>query len=228
MGYGFTVTPLLLLLDFSPLKTVPAVLISSLVGDLLSSYYHHQFKNVDFGVRSRSFKIAIVMGSLGSIGAFFGALIATGISKFYLSLYIGTLVTFLGFFVLFSRKMKIGFSWSKIIALGVLGAFNKGLSGSGFGPVITTGGLMAGIDEKAAVSIQSLSESFVAVVGFLTFVLAGTQIDWHLVLAMSIGVALSAPVAAFFVHRIDSKRLRSLIALVAILLGTSTLVRLVL
>lgn len=226
MGYGFTVTPLLLLLDFSPLKTVPAVLFSSLVGDLLSSYYHHQFKNVDFSVRSRSFKIAIVMGSLGSIGAFFGALVATGISKFYLSLYIGALVTFLGFFVLFSRKMKIGFSWSKVIALGVLGAFNKGLSGSGFGPVITTGGLMAGIDEKAAVSIQSLSESFVAVVGFLTFALSGTQIDWYLVLSMSIGVALSAPVAAYFVHKIDSKKLRSLIAFVAILLGTSTLVRL--
>jgi len=175
MGYGFTVTPILLLLGFSPLQTVPAVLISSLVGDILSSYYHHQFKNVDFSVNSKSFKIAIVMGGLGSIGALFGALVATRISKFYLSLYIGILVTLLGFFVLFSRKMRIGFSWSKVIALGVLGAFNKGLSGSGFGPVITTGGLMAGIDEKAAVSIQSLSESFVAIVGFLTFIVGGTN-----------------------------------------------------
>lgn len=104
-------------------------------------------------------------------------------------------------------------------------AFNKGISGSGFGPIVTTGGLLVGLDEKATVSIQSLSELFASIVGFLTFVLSRVQIDIHLTLAMTIGVALAAPLAAFIVHKIPSKKLRWLIALTTILLGISTLIR---
>jgi len=225
MGYGFTVTPLLLILGFNPIQAVPAVLLSSVVGNILSSYFHHQFKNVDFSVSSRHFRISFVMGGLGSIGSLFGALVAIGISKLYLNLYIGIMVTTLGFFIIISRKMKIIFSWPVMFALGVLGAFNKGISGSGFGPIVTTGGLLVGLDEKATVSIQSLSELFASIIGFLTFILSGVQIDVYLTLAMTIGVALAAPLAAFIVHKMPGEKLRWLIALAAILLGISTLIR---
>jgi len=225
MGYGFTVTPLLLILGFSPIQAVPAVLLSSVVGNLLSSYFHYQFKNVDFSVSSKHFRISILMGGLGSIGSLFGALVAIGISKLYLNLYIGIMVTTLGFFILISRKIKIDFSWLRMVALGVLGAFNKGISGSGFGPIVTTGGLLVGLDEKVSVSIQSLSELFASMVGFLTFLLSRIQIDMYLTLAMTIGVALAAPLAAFIVHKVPGEKLRWLIASAAILLGFSTLIR---
>lgn len=225
MGYGFSVTPLLLLLGFSPIKAVPSVLLASLVGNVLSSYFHHRFKNVDFSVNSKHFRISLVMGGLGSIGSLFGALIAIGISKFYLNLYIGIMVTILGFFVLFSRKMKIVFSWPKMVVFGIVGAFNKGISGSGFGPIVTTGGLLVGLDEKATVSIQSFAELFASIVGFLTFVLSSVQIDLHLTLAMTIGVALASPLAAYIVHKMPGEKLRWLIAITAILLGIIILIR---
>lgn len=227
MGYGFTLTPLLLLLGYTPCQTIPAVLISSVIGDLISSFFHQEYKNVDFSFKSRSFKIAAVIGGLGGVGALVGALVAVGISSFHLKLYIGILVTVLGFFVLFSRKlrMKMDFSWSKMVILGTLGAFNKGLSGSGFGPVVTTGGLLTGLDEKSVVAIQCLSELPVCVIGFLTFVISGVCIDWNLALWVSVGVIFASPIAAFFVHKISSEKLRPLIAITAIILGISTLVK---
>lgn len=225
MGYGFSVTPLLLLLGFSPIKAVPSVLLASLVGNILSSYFHHRFKNVDFSVNSKHFRIALVMGGLGSIGSLFGALIAIGISKFYLNLYIGIMVTILGFFVLFSRKMKIDFSWPKMVVFGIVGSFNKGISGSGFGPIVTTGGLLVGLDEKATISIQSFAELFASIVGFLTFVLSSVQIDLPLTLALVIGVTFASPLAAYIVHKMPGEKLRWLIAITAILLGIIILLR---
>lgn len=179
MGYGFTVTPLLLLLGYNPVEAVPAVLISSVVGDVLGSYFHQEYKNVDFNLGRRSLKIAIVIGAFGDIGAIFGALLAIGISTLYLKTYIGILVSLLGFFVLFSDKLRIkmDFSWPRMILIGVIGAFNKGISGSGFGPVVTTGGLLSGLDEKSTVAIQCLSELPVCIIGFLTFMIKGCCFD---------------------------------------------------
>jgi uncharacterized membrane protein YfcA len=225
MGYGFSVTPLLLILGFSPIKAVPAVLLASLISNILSSYFHHQFKNVDFSVKSKHFRISLVMGGLGSIGSLFGALVAIEISRFILNLYIGIMVTLLGFFVLFSKRVKIVFSWPRMIVFGVIGSFNKGISGSGFGPIVTTGGLLVGLEEKAIVSIQSFSELFASAVGFLTFMFSRVQIDLYLTLAMVIGVAFASPLAAFIVHKMPSDKLRLLIAITAVLLGILILIR---
>ena len=227
MGYGFTVTPILLLLDYSPNEAVPAVLVASVIGDLLGSYFHQEYKNVDFSFKSRSFKIALVLGVFGGIGALFGALLAIGISTIYLKTYIGVLVTVLGVFVLFSDRLRIrmDFSWPKMLIMGILGAFNKGVSGSGFGPVVTTGGLLSGLDEKSTVAIQCLSECPVCIIGFLTFVLKGCCIDWNLVMCISLGAAFSAPVAAWFVHKVPSDKLRPMIGISAVILGLFTLVK---
>jgi uncharacterized membrane protein YfcA len=226
MGYGFTVTPILLLLGFGPRVAVPSVLFSSFVGALTSSFFHHRFRNVDFGLGGDSLRISAIIGGLGAVGGSVGALIALEVSTFYLSLYIGALVTASGLFVLLSRGFRPSFSWSKIVAISFLGAFNKGLSGSGFGPIVTTGGLLSGLDEKASVSIQSLSESPVSLVGFLTFILSGTPIDWALVIALTTGVVLASPLAALVVQRLDKERLRILIGLAAMAVGGATLVRL--
>lgn len=227
MGYGFTVTPTLLLLGFSPIEVVPAVLLSSIVGDILSSLFHHQLKNVDFSLHSRETKISLVVGILGGLGAIFGALVTLSLPAFYLRLYIGTLVTIMGFFVLFTRKRKGGeFSWGKMLGLAVMGSFNKGLTGSGFGSIVTSGGLLIGIKEKAAVSIQCFAETFVCITGLLTFALSKVQVNWYLALFVSLGVALSSFPAAFFVSKMDSKTLRWMIALAAIILGLAILIRL--
>jgi len=226
MGYGFTVTPILLIIGYDPIQAVPAVLFASFVGGVLSSLFNQLLGNVDFRLAGQAFRTSAMIGGLGSAGAILGALLAVGISKFVLNIYIGLLVTASGIFVLRSKGISFEFSWIKIMAISVLGAFNKGLSGSGFGPIVTTGSLLSGIDEKASVSIQALSELPVSLVGFLTFLYTGTLIEWGVTLALSLGVVVAAPIAAWFVQRMDAEKLRSFIGAAAIVVGLSTLVKL--
>jgi uncharacterized membrane protein YfcA len=225
MGYGFTVTPILLLLGFTPKHAVPSVLFSSFVGALLSSYFHHRLGNVDFSLGSESLRVSTMIGVLGVFGGLSGALLAIGISPFHLSLYIGTLVTASGAFVLLSRGLKIEFSWPKIVAISLLGAFNKGLSGSGFGPIVTTGSLLSGLDERASVSIQALSEFPVSLTGFLTFILSGTGFNTSLITALTLGVILASPLAAKVVHNLKQDKLRAMIGITAVLVGGATLLK---
>jgi len=39
-------------------------------------------------------------------------------------------------------RTRFNFSWKKIFGIEILSAFNKGISGGGFGPVVTSGQLM--------------------------------------------------------------------------------------
>lgn len=226
MGYGFIVTPLLLILGYNPLQIIPTILVSSLVGNLLSAIFHHKLKNVDFSLQSCDFRIALVIGGCGSIGSLFGALLAVKIPTFYLSLYIGVMVIVIGVFILYSMREKIHFtfSWLRMATLGLIGAFNKGISGSGFGPIVTTGGLLVGLNEKATVSIQSLSELFASSIGIATFILSGVQLDTYFTVAVATGVALASPIAAVIVKRSAGAKLRVMIALIAILLGSFTII----
>jgi hypothetical protein len=223
MGFGLTMTPILLLSGYPPHQIVPALLFSSMLGNLVSPFFHHKFKNVDFSLCSHHFNMSVLIGILGVLGSFVGASVSIGISDFYLSLYIGLLITALGLFLLLNKKLRASFSWLKLAFLSLFGAFNKGISGSGFGPITTTGMIVMGVDEKVAVSIQTFSELFVSIAGFLTFVLAGSQIAWNLLLPLSIGVVLSTPLAAFVVHKFESRKLRTAIAIVTVVLGVVTL-----
>jgi len=225
MGYGFIVTPLLLILGYNPIQIIPAILVSSLVGNLLSAIFHHKLRNVDFNLKSRDFKIALVIGGCGSIGSLFGALLAVEISQLYLSLYIGIMVIAIGLFILSSQYLSFKFSWLRMTALGLIGAFNKGISGSGFGPIVTTGGLLVGLSEKVTVSIQSLSELLASSVGLATFILSGVHIDAYFTIAIVTGVSIASPLAAVIVKRSSGEKLRWMIAFTAILIGFFTLIR---
>ena len=226
MGFGLTMTPILLFSGYTPKEIVPALLLSSLIGNILSSFFNHHLKNADFTPGSHLFKIVILIGAVGIAGSIAGATLNTEISNFYLGLYIGTLITGTGLFLLLNKSLVIDFSWVKIALLGLFGSFNKGISGSGFGPIVTSGLLYMKISEKEAVSVQSFSELFISLVGFVTFVVYGSAVNWDLTLSLSVGVAVSAPVAAFIIKKSDGKSLRRAIAVVTIILGVATMVRL--
>ena len=63
------------------------------------------------------------------------------------------------------------------------------------------------------------------VVVVLMYILIGENIDWSLSILLSIGVALSAPVSAFIVRKIESRKLRLAIGIFTLLLGLSTILK---
>lgn len=223
MGYGFTVTPLMLVIGFTPQEAVPAVLFSSFVGGCCSSIWNHRMHNVDFNFKGKAFKIAAFTAGLGVLGAIAGVYISFNIPQRILGLYIGVLVMAIGAVVLYSKNLISEFSWNKMVGISLVGSLNKGLTGSGFGPIITTGAMLSGINEKESVSIQSLSESAVSLVGFAMYLVMGGYVDYQILATMSIGVIIASPLAAKIVNKIDGKTLRMLVGVLAVIIGAYTI-----
>ena len=225
MGFGFTVTPIMLLLGYSPIETVPCVLFASSIGGLTSSYFNHQAHNIDLSIGSRALKIAVFTGVLGVVGAIAGVTASFNLPTRITGLYIGVLVMASGGLVLYSKALISEFSWGRMTFISLLGALNKGLTGSGFGPVVTTGAMISGISEKASVSIQSFSEAIVSIAGFITYFYMHRQVDWPLIVAMSAGVVIASPISARIISRLKGSRLRLMVGVLAIVIGLFTFVK---
>ncbi len=225
MGYGTILTLILLMMGFDPLQIVPAMLISQFIGGLLASFFHHRFENANFAIGGEHLRAAIVLGVLSAAGAVASIFVAISRFKFYLSLYIGLLATIMGLVVFVTRDRKYNFSWAKMVVVGLFAAFNKGLSGGGYGPIITVGQIMSGVAENSAVSITSLSEALVSLTAVFAYILTGRSVDWVLTFCFVIGASFSAPVAAIIVKRTESGELKVLIGVVTFLLGLATILK---
>jgi len=223
MGYGTILTPVLLLMGLDPLQVVPAVLVSQLSGDFLATLFHHRFKNVDLSFGSKHFKIAVLLSTLSLAGSVIGVAVMISLPSFLVSLYIGALFALTGLIVLITIKKNYKFSRFRLFCLGSLAAFNKGISGGGYGPIVTTGQILAGIKVRPAIAIISLSEGITCAVAVLMYVIIGKDIDWLLSIALSIGVVSSTPLTALIVRKVESQKLRLLIGTCTLVLGLSTI-----
>jgi uncharacterized membrane protein YfcA len=252
MGYGTALTPLLLLFGFEPLQVVPAVLVSELVTGLLAAAMHHAVGNVDLKPKSTNpghvlkkvqelgvaesfrrgiplhLKVALLLALLSIAGTVAAVLLAISLPKFYLKLYIGLLVLAMGVVILATMNTQYGFSLRKIAFLGLVASFNKGMSGGGYGPVVTGGQLLAGVEGKNAIGITSLAEGLTCAVGLTAYVLTKRVADWTLAPYLVIGAVLSVPLSAYTVKRIKTRGLRAIIGIVTLLLGAVTLLKLAL
>lgn len=225
MGYGTTLTPLLLLVGFTPVQIVPIVLLSEFVTGLVAAGFHHTYQNVSFRKDSLDLKVALVLALIGIVGAVIAVSIALHLPAWVVKVYIGVLVLALGIFVLVTPSGSQRFSWGRLVGIGLLSSFNKGLSGGGYGPIITAGQILAGLSPKAAVGITSLAEGVVSLVGVIMYWITVSGVEWPLALPILLGAVISTPLAAFTVQRLPMRSLRFLIALLAITLGIVTLVR---
>jgi uncharacterized membrane protein YfcA len=242
MGYGTTLTPLLLLLGFNPLAVVPAILASELVTGGLAAYLHHREGNVTFDFRndknhrlvrkfrllgymprSNASKIAIVLAACSLAGAVGAVFLAVSIPKLYLKIFIGVIVLAMGVLILIRRRSSMDFSWKKITGLGVLAAFNKGLSGGGYGPLVTSGQILSGVDTKNSVAITSLAESFTCLVGVCSFLLLGNSFEWKLTLILMAGAVASVPFSTKLVKRLKVSSFTMIVGVATVVLGLFTL-----
>ena len=249
MGYGTTLTPVLLLLGYEPMQIVPAVLLSELITGLLAGILHHSLGNAELLPRNFSFskitaslknngikacfnkncplhlKIALVISSCSIIGTLAAVLLAVNIPTLWLKLYIGVMVLAIGVVILLSSRKNQIFSWRRITALGLVASFNKGLSGGGYGPVVTGGQILAGVEGKSAVAITSLSEGLTCLVGVILYCLTRGSVDWTLAPYLAIGSVLSVPFAALTVRHIKTEYLKWVIGAATLLLGSATLIQ---
>jgi uncharacterized membrane protein YfcA len=228
MGYGTTLTPVLLAFGYEPIEIIPAVLFSEFITGVSAGFFHHEFGNVDLRPGTRDFKVAAVLTTLSTLGVILAVFIAVNIPSWVVKLYIGTIVLCLGLLLLKQKEREMPFSWRRIGGLGFLAAFNKGMSGGGYGPVVTSGQVLSGIRGRNAVGIASLAEGITSIVGVVVFLSSGTPIPWQLAPSLLLGAIASVPISAYVVSRIPVGRLTLLIGGLSTTLGGYTLLRLIL
>ncbi|MFI4910582.1 MAG: sulfite exporter TauE/SafE family protein [Sedimentisphaeraceae bacterium JB056] len=251
MGYGTTLTPILMLVfGFDVLQIVPAVLLSELLSGLLAAFLHHKHGNVNLKPHTLEFneiskqlksigyiesfkkntplhlKIAILLAVCSIAGTLAAVFIAVNIPQYWLKIYIGGLVLTMGIVVLICMNKSFRFSWSKMTILGIIASFNKGLSGGGYGPVVTSGQVLSGVDGKSAVGITSFAEGLTCFVGVSLYLLSKSQsCDLRLAPWLCIGSLAAVPLSAITVSKVNEKKFKAVIGCFAIAIGAFTLIK---
>ncbi len=243
MGYGTTLTPVLLILGFSPLHAITAVLLSQFIGGIIAGLAHQQFGNIklDFSrdnklIKDRlrglgylpsyfDSKVILVLALCGIIGVLIGTFTAVNIPKIVLETYVGAMVLGIGLTIILKRGHAGALSWRGLIALGLISAFNKGVSGGGYVPLVTGGQIISGRETRNSLGSTTIAVTIVSAMGFLSHFLLKGDIYWMLAMATSIGSILAAPFAALTVRKVTAKLLRLGIGLANIILGAFTLAK---
>jgi len=224
MGYGTTLTPILLILGYNPLQIVPAVLLSELLTGVSAAFFHHRFKNVNFKIGTIDSKTVFVLAGCSILGTVAAVFIALNLSIFYVKLYIGVLVFSMGLVILINLNNTFKFSWIKISSLGLLAAFNKGISGGGYGPLVTSGQILSGVKSKNAIGITSLSEGLTCMVGVVVYLIYTNHIiEWNLAPSLILGAILSVPFATYTVKKFKMGKLKLIVGISTLILGMVTL-----
>ena len=227
MGYGTTLTPVLLAFGYHPLQLIPAVLFSEFLSGFASSYFHHEAGNVDFSRRTRDSRIALLLALGSVVGMAIGVSLAVEIPTFVLKLVIGLIITSAGVVILVLHNRVFAYKTWKMFLLASVASFNKALSGGGYGPLMTSGQMLSGIRGKTSVGITSFAEGFTCMVGVILFLGHGHGFDLDLMIPMVAGALLSIPFSTEFVKHINEITLKKMIAVFTILLGLFTIFKVV-
>ena len=225
MGYGTTLTPLLLLAGIEPLLLVPTILVSELVSGFGAAFFHAEAGNISLKRGSAHLKTAAVLSLCSLVGVYAGVELALTVSKRMLVGIISIIILTAGIYILFrSVKEPVYRTW-KIVLLGIVASFNKALSGGGYGPLMTSGQILSGIAGRSAVGITSLAEGFTCLAAASLFLVKGHQLELDLLIPVLTGALLSVPVSAQFVKHLPEVMIKRIIAIVTIGLGLLSLLK---
>ena len=187
MGYGSTLTPILLVAGTDPLLLVPTILVAELASGFTAAFFHHEAGNISLRRGSPHLR-AVVILSLGSlVGVFAGVELAFAVDKRTLVVLISLIILAAGAYILArSTREPIYKPW-KIVALGVVASFNKSMSGGGYGPLMTSGQILSGVPGRSAVGITSIAEGLTCLAGATLFLLKGQRLELSFLLPVLAG-----------------------------------------
>ncbi len=225
MGYGTTLGPVLILLGLPPLEVVPAMLISQLFGGVFGTIFHHRHGNVNLSRGSIHLRVALVLTGFSLIGGVGAGYVALNIPQVYIKMYIGFIVVSMGILVLLFRTRSVKFSWYKMSLLALIASFNKGMSGGGYGPIMTSGQILSGVPSKSSIGITSFAEAACCLAAIMVYFFGLDTSDFRLALPLTVGAIASVPIAVRIVKKFNENKFIIVIGIVAICLGMLTLVK---
>ena len=189
MMYGTVLSPLLILAGYHVKDVVPAILISQAAGGFVASWRHHRLGNANFSRGTIDRRISLMVIWLGVVASMIGVFVSVSIPAKALNTYIAVLVIVIALLI-FSRK-TFRVTSSKIFVLGFISAFNKALSGGGFGPLVAGGQLVfKDREEKAAIGSTDFAEAPICLISFILWVFLKGLPDLGLTIPLCLGAGI--------------------------------------
>ena len=213
MGFGTALTPLLLVLGFDPKQIVPAVMIQQGVAGLVGAFLHREFENVEwkFKPMSETIKLWLIIAIVGCIAVAFSitAIYAyLKVAKVWIKLYVAVLLLMMGVISLYQGRKERPYKPNRMFAFAALAGFNKGVGGGGYGPVVTVGGLIAGVPVKSMLAVTAICEGTVstfAILVWLALLSGGVVIDYILLPSLMLATIFSAVAAPYMIRVFPEK-----------------------
>jgi len=205
MGFGTAITPLLLLMGFDPKQIVPVVMIQQGVAGLVGAFLHREFENVEwkFKPMSETIKLWLIIAVTGCLAVAFSITAVYAVfkvAKVWIKLYVAVLLVMMGLVSLYQSKKDRPYKPKMMIGFAALAGFNKGVGGGGYGPVVTVGGLLAGVPVKSMLAVTAISEGTVStfsVLIWLALLTGGITVDYLLLPSMMLATMFTAVAAPY-------------------------------
>jgi len=225
MAFGITSTTLLIFLAYNPAAASAIVHLVEIVTSSISGASHIRFGNVDWHALV---KVAVP----GAVGAFIGAMLLSSVDLSAAKPWTASILLVLGALVLYrftrpiilGKKRRARARW--LAPLGLVGGFIDSTGGGGWGPVVTTSLTASNaLEPRKAIGTTNTAEFVVALAASIGFLigLGAEQIPWDAVVALLIGGALAAPIAAWLVSKAPQRLLGILVGNLIIALNVRQL-----
>jgi hypothetical protein len=151
--------------------------------------------------------------------------VALQASRHLLTLFIGAIIMLSGVAILYFLDHTFVYRKWKVFLLANLAAFNKTLSGGGYGPLMTSGQLLVGVEARAAAAITSLAEGVTCVAALSLLLLSRGSLRLDLVAAILPGALLAVPLATGTVRKVNERSMKKAIGAATIVLGGWTVLK---
>ena len=218
MGYGITSSAILATLGIPPAVTSATVHAAEVVTAGVSSVSHAWFRNID----RKIFFSLLVPGVLGGIvGASVLAHAPTPIVRpFVWGYLLITSLVVLSRVILKRTPLEVK---AQGPALGAVAGFLDAIGGGGWGTIVTSTMVARGVSPRYAIGTANAVDFFVALATSLALWFQLGQMRYDMVLALLIGGATAAPIAAYVTRHVPQRAAATAVGVFVFLLGATGL-----
>jgi uncharacterized protein len=218
MGYGISASAILTTLGVPPAVTSATVHAAEVVTAGVSSASHAWFRNID----RRIFLSLLVPGVIGGVlGATLLAHVpAHTVRPFVWAYLLVTSLIVLSRVILKRTPLRVG---AQGPALGAVAGFLDAIGGGGWGTIVTSTMIARGVAPRFAIGTSNAVIFFVALATCLTLWLQLGTMRYDMVLALLIGGAAAAPIAAWVTSHVPQRAATTAVGVVVFVLGATGL-----
>ncbi|OFQ46372.1 sulfite exporter TauE/SafE family protein [Corynebacterium sp. HMSC076D02] len=208
MGFGVTSTTMLLLAGLGPAQASAVVHTAELGTTLVSGISHWRFGNVHWPT-------VFKLGLPGALAAFLGASVLSNISTAAAAPITALILVGIGTNLVwrFARLQKKPSAYRSkhsagfLAGLGIVGGFVDATGGGGWGPISTSTMMAIGKEQPrrivGTVNTAEFLVTFGATAGFLVGLWNDIVANLAAVIALLVGGAVTAPIAAWLISRVN-------------------------